>query len=73
MLEILDYLKARYMGEKAQGMTEYAIVLALVVVIAIAVMGTNKDTGLGKVISDVFTTVGTKITTAINGVSTTGN
>ena len=29
MIEILNYLKARYVGEKAQGIVEYALVLAV--------------------------------------------
>ncbi len=34
MLEIMEYLKARYFGEKAQGIMEYALILAFVVVVA---------------------------------------
>ena len=40
MKEILEYLKARYMSEKAQGIVEYALILAFVVAIA-AVVGSN--------------------------------
>lgn len=34
MLEILNYVKVRYLGQKAQGITEYALILAFVAVIA---------------------------------------
>ena len=33
MLEILNYLRGRYMSEKAQGMVEYALILAFVVLL----------------------------------------
>lgn len=36
MIEILKYLKARYVSEKAQGIVEYALILAFVVVLAAA-------------------------------------
>ena len=37
MKEIMEYLKARYMGEKAQGMVEYALIVAFIVGIAAVV------------------------------------
>ena len=37
MLEIVEYLKARYISEKAQGIVEYALILAFVVVVAAAI------------------------------------
>ena len=40
MVEIINYLKARYLSEKAQGIVEYALVLAFVAVVATA-LGTN--------------------------------
>lgn len=55
MLEILNYLRARYMDEKAQGIVEYALLLVFVVGIAGAVLLTNGDlyngiiTAFGKV------------------------
>ena len=39
MLEMLKYLKARYVSEKAQGIVEYALILAFVVVIAAGLFG----------------------------------
>ena len=53
MLEI-DYLKARYVSEKAQGIVEYALILAFVVAIAIAITDKN---GLSDKIKAVFTSV----------------
>ena len=31
-----DYVNARYLGQKGQGMVEYAVILAMVVVVATA-------------------------------------
>ena len=41
MMEIIDYLKARYLSEKGQGMAEYALVLAFVVAIIVAIGTTD--------------------------------
>ena len=38
MLEVLNYLRVRYMDEKAQGIVEYALLLVFVVTIAITVL-----------------------------------
>lgn len=57
MMEIIDYLKARYLSEKGQGMAEYALVLAFVVAIIVAV-GT---TGLSDAIKSAFDKVSTQI------------
>lgn len=43
MFEILTYLKNRYLTEKAQGITEYALLLVFVVTIAIAVLFNNNN------------------------------
>ena len=51
MLEILNYLRGRYMSEKAQGMVEYALILAFVVALAAVLTNTN---GLKDAISTVF-------------------
>ena len=52
MIAILEYLKARYLDEKAQGMVEYALLVAFVVGIgAYLVYG---DNSLGQNIRGVF-------------------
>ena len=51
MLEILNYLRVRYMSEKAQGMVEYALILAFVVALAVVLTNTG---GLKEAISTVF-------------------
>lgn len=58
MKEIMEYLKARYMSEKAQGIVEYALILAFVVAIAIAITGTD---GLQSKIETVFKNVGDQL------------
>jgi len=51
IMQVVNYLKARYMDEKAQGMVEYALIIAFVV--AIAIYLTNSG-GLGTAISSTF-------------------
>lgn len=41
----LDYFKARYLGEKGQGIVEYALILAFVVVVAAAITGSGNLKG----------------------------
>lgn len=54
MIEMLNYLKARYMSEKAQGIVEYALILAFVVVIAAGIAkGGDIANSVGKVFSNV--------------------
>ena len=54
MVEIINYLKARYLSEKAQGIVEYALVLAFVAVVATA-LGTNG--GLTNKVKDAFNAI----------------
>lgn len=54
-----DYLKARYLGEKGQGMVEYALILAFVVVIAGYLTGNGN---IGEAIQNTFG----KVVTALN-------
>ena len=49
--QVLDYLKARYLDEKAQGMVEYALIIAFVVAIAVYLSSSG---GLGEAISSTF-------------------
>ena len=51
MFTILYHLKNRYMSQKAQGIVEYALILAFVVVVAAVLAGND---GLSSAISDVF-------------------
>lgn len=44
MKEIIDYLKARYLNEKAQGMVEYALIVAFIVGVAAVVFSSSADT-----------------------------
>lgn len=53
MFTILEHLKNRYMSQKAQGIVEYALILAFVV--AIAVFITTGDSNLSESIKGVFT------------------
>lgn len=62
MMEIYEYLKARYVSEKAQGIVEYALILAFVVAIAGVALSTSTSTGLGGAINTAFQKVSTAIT-----------
>lgn len=54
MKEIIEYLEARYLNEKAQGIMEYALILAFVVVVAAAI-GSGGD--LQTKVKAVFTSL----------------
>ena len=60
MIELLNYFKARYLGEKGQGIVEYALILAFAVVLAGYL--TNSDTGLGTAIKSTIANVSAKLT-----------
>ena len=66
MLAVLNYLKVRYLGEKGQGMVEYALILAFVVAVAAIVFAQGTDKGLGGAINGIVT----KVTDAVNGTAT---
>ena len=57
MLTMLKYFKTRYLSEKGQGMAEYALVLAFVVAIIVAV----SSGGLGTAINAAFSKVTSQI------------
>lgn len=69
VVEVLKYLKARYLTEKAQGMVEYALILAFVVVIAAFLTG---NAGIGQAIQNVFQTVTNQLNTANQGANQGG-
>ena len=52
MFTILYHLKNRYLSQKAQGIVEYALILAFVVAIAIFI--TNSNGGLKGAIQGLF-------------------
>lgn len=54
MTEIFTYVQSRLASQKGQGIVEYALILAFVVVVATAI--TDSD-GLSKKIKDVFDSV----------------
>ncbi len=56
---VLSYLRSRYLDENGQGIVEYALILAFVVVLA-AYFGSSGT--LGAAIKTVFTNVSTAIT-----------
>lgn len=64
VIEILKYLKARYVSEKAQGIVEYALILAFVTIIAAALMS---DTGIKGSIQTVINNVDALLGKSVNG------
>lgn len=59
MLEVIKYLKARYLSEKAQGIVEYALILAFVLILAMALTNPN---GVKDKIKAVFDDVASQLT-----------
>lgn len=64
MFTILYHLKNRYMSQKAQGIVEYALILAFVVAIAAFLTSSGE---LGSAVSGVFS----KTADQVNGVGST--
>ena len=58
MFTILMHLKNRYLSQRAQGMVEYALILAFVVAIAAALTSTS---GIEGGITTVFSNVAEKL------------
>ena len=58
MFTILTHLKNRYLSQKEQGILEYALILAFVVVLAVVL---SSDSGLGESIKGVFTKASTQV------------
>lgn len=54
MLMYWEHFKARYLGQEGQGMVEYAVILAFVVVVAAGIANGGE---LQTAISGVFTSV----------------
>lgn len=59
MFTILEHLKNRYMSQKAQGIVEYALILAFVVAIAIFI--TSGDNNLSDAVKGVFTSTADQV------------
>ena len=58
MFTILEHLKNRYMSQKAQGIVEYALILAFVVVVAAALINGGE---LRNAVTNIFTNTATKL------------
>lgn len=52
MLEIVKYLKARYLTEKGQDLVEYALLLAFVVAVGAVIVG--NDTSISASVQAIF-------------------
>ena len=63
MFTILTHLKNRYLSQKAQGIVEYALILAFVVVLAVVL---TSDGGLSDAIKNVFGNAATKVNEGAN-------
>ena len=69
MFTILTHLKNRYLSQKAQGIVEYALILAFVVVLAVVL---SSGDGLGGAISSIFGTTAEKLSTAATSAAASG-
>lgn len=73
MLTMLNYFRVRYMSEKAQGIVEYALVIAFVVAIGAVLVKTGDGSltaGIQKIFSSLSTIVNngaTNADTAVKG------
>ena len=65
MFTLLYHLKNRYMSQRAQGIVEYAIVIAFVIVIGWALLGSGNST-----IADTIQTIWNKIWELLNTAGT---
>ena len=63
MFTILEHLKNRYLSQKAQGIVEYALLLAFVVVVAAAITGGG---GISESIEKIFSSVKSTMHDAAN-------
>ena len=70
MFTILTHLKNRYLSQKAQGIVEYALILAFVVVLAVVL---SSDGGLGGAISKIFGTTADKLSSAAGKAAASGS
>lgn len=70
MFTILEHLKNRYMSQKAQGIVEYALILAFVVVVAAVLAG---DNSLSSAIKSVFGAAKTQVQTGADKAAAGGN
>lgn len=59
-----QYLMDRYLGKKGQGLTEYAIILLMVVLIAVVIWQGN---GLKSMITGIYQNIGTQSTNFKSG------
>lgn len=58
MIELLNYFKVRYLGEKGQGIVEYALILAFVIVVAAAITSGDLQTKVKSVFTGISTAFG---------------
>lgn len=63
MITYVQYLMNRYLGEKGQGLTEYAIILLLVVIIGMIVWF---NFGIKDQISTIYSKIGTDLKSIAN-------
>ncbi len=63
-MAVLDYLRARYLSERAQGMVEYALILAFVVAVCIII--TDPRNGVTRGVKNVFSNVTNTLESAGN-------
>ncbi len=61
MFTVLNYFKARYLGEKGQGIVEYALLLGVVVALAAVLLGSSDTTGLKSAINSAIGKVTTQL------------
>ena len=61
MMAMFSYVNARYLNGKGQGIVEYALILAFVIVVAAAL---SADGGITTAVTNIFTDVANKLNNA---------
>ena len=63
MFTLLYHLKNRYMSQRAQGIVEYAIVIAFIIVIGYALLS-GGDNDIAQAVQDIFSKLWSLLNTA---------
>ena len=57
MLTYFNYFRNRYLGQKGQGMVEYAVIVAVVIAVGVALVSDTTSTSITTTIKDLYSTV----------------
>lgn len=61
MLTYVQYVWNRYVGEKGQGMVEYAVIVLIVVAVGVALYGASGEGSLSTAVTDLYGRITTQV------------